>query len=256
MESSRLPGKALMDIAGVTCVQRAVDRVLQVRTLTEFDLGRVVVAIPDTTENDVLESKLQERYGDLPWFDVFRGKADDVLDRYYQCALRHDADTVVRITADCPIIDPQVIEDAIAFHFRGGYDYTTNRPSYPDGMDVEVMTMAALTRCWEETRKIYQLACPPTLAALEIHMRSWLQQWREHVTTWLREIGAPDSSDGRVGEFNRGDMILDAEFPWLKVSVDTEEDRQRVEDIINTYGEEVGMDIIADVAEDYREQSI
>jgi spore coat polysaccharide biosynthesis protein SpsF len=80
----------------------------------------------------------------------FRGSESDVLDRYYRAASRFDAEVVVRVTADCPLLDPTVIDKVIRFFREGDYDYVSNTldPSYPDGLDTEVFRREALERAW------------------------------------------------------------------------------------------------------------
>jgi spore coat polysaccharide biosynthesis protein SpsF (cytidylyltransferase family) len=83
---------------------------------------------------------------------VFCGSSDDVLDRYYQAARLLEPDHVVRITADCPLIDPAIISAVIDEHLAGGWDYTSNTlvPTYPDGEDIEVFSFEALHTAWKE----------------------------------------------------------------------------------------------------------
>lgn len=157
MGSRRLPGKTLADLLGRPMLARVVDRVRQARTV-----DRVVVA----TSNGAADDKIAE----FCWSEkilCFRGSEDDVLDRFYGAATEHDADVVVRITADCPLIDPGVMERVIERFRRGDCDYATNalRYTYPDGLDTEVFSMAALEQAWREARK---------------------QSEREHVTPYLR----------------------------------------------------------------------
>jgi spore coat polysaccharide biosynthesis protein SpsF len=82
----------------------------------------------------------------------FRGSLTDVLDRFYQAALIYGPEHIVRLTGDCPLADPQVIDQVISFHLEGGYDYTSNtvEPTYPDGLDVEVCRFTCLAQAWQE----------------------------------------------------------------------------------------------------------
>ena len=86
--------------------------------------------------------------------DCYRGSLDDVLDRFYQAASFHGANHVVRLTGDCPLIDPGLIGQMIATHLEHGNDYTSNtlQPSYPDGLDVEVFRFTCLAQAWREAR--------------------------------------------------------------------------------------------------------
>ncbi len=136
---------------------RIADRVRQARTI-----DRVVVATSTATQDDpIAELCATER------ICCFRGSESDVLDRFHGAATEHCADIVVRITADCPLIDPGVIERVIERFVRGDCDYASNalRYTYPDGLDTEVFSMAALERAWHEARRPSE---------------------REHVTPYLR----------------------------------------------------------------------
>src|SRR5262249_13502032 len=103
-------------------------------------------------------------------FPVFEGSEDDVLDRYYQAAKVYSSDVVVRITGDCPLVDPELVDHLIARFHNEQVDYAsnTNPPTYPDGLDLEVFTFAALERAWRESTRPHE---------------------REHVTPYLRESG-------------------------------------------------------------------
>jgi len=144
MTSTRLPGKILMQVLGKPLLAYLVERLRRVRLA-----DRVVIA---TTTND----------SDLPVLalceqlqvDCVRGPEHDVLARYDLAARAHGADLVVRITSDCPLLDPAVVDDAIALYQAGGADYVSNalRPGYPLGMAVEVLSAALLARTAAEAR--------------------------------------------------------------------------------------------------------
>lgn len=84
----------------------------------------------------------------------FRGSLDDVLDRFYQAARPFMPDHVVRLTGDCPLADPELIDKVISFHLQGEFDYTSNalEPTYPDGLDVEVFRFSCLEKAWQEAK--------------------------------------------------------------------------------------------------------
>lgn len=152
MSSSRLPGKVLQDIAGQPMLVRVVERAKRAETLDE-------VAIATTTDpaDDPIE-ELCRQHG----YPVFRGSMFDVLDRFYQAARQFQADTVVRLTADCPVIDPQVIDRTVNAFREAGADFGANRlpppwkRTYPIGLDTEVCTFAALERAWKEAKLPYE----------------------------------------------------------------------------------------------------
>lgn len=142
MGASRLPGKMLMDIAGKPAIAHVVGRVQQAK---KVDLA--VVATTTAPADDAIVD-WAKTYG-VP---CFRGSEQDVLDRYYHAAKEHDADVVVRVTGDCPVTDPAVIDRIITEFETGGYDYVSNtiQPTYPDGLDCEVFSFQALEYAWKE----------------------------------------------------------------------------------------------------------
>lgn len=144
MGSTRLPGKMLLPIIdGKGALELMLERV-SAATL----LDRVVVATTTLIEDDPLVH-LCEKLG----VACFRGDSGNVLDRYYQCARTVGRDDVlVRLTGDCPLHDPAVIDSVVAFFREGQYDYAANThpPTYPDGLDAEVFSFAALERAWRE----------------------------------------------------------------------------------------------------------
>jgi spore coat polysaccharide biosynthesis protein SpsF len=143
--SARLPNKVLMDVAGQTMFGRVVQRARQAKTLTE-----VVLATSTDPRNEPLVS-LATRLG----VRFFRGSEHDVLNRFVGAAHEFDADVVVRLTADCPLLDGVVIDRMVrAFQGTNGVDYVSNtlECTYPDGLDVEVIGREALMRAHAEAR--------------------------------------------------------------------------------------------------------
>ncbi len=139
--STRLPGKVLMPILGEPMLVRQIERVRRCRRIDQLTIATTV-----DIEDDPIATLCMKL--DLP---CFRGSRDDVLDRFYQAAADYHPQHLVRLTGDCPLADPEIIDACIALHLEGGYDYTSNiqPPSYPDGLDVEVMTFATLQNAWE-----------------------------------------------------------------------------------------------------------
>ena len=147
MGSTRLPGKVLMDILDVPMLAREVTRIGKSKKINYT----VVATTKEPIDNSII--KMCKQFG----FDSFRGHETDVLDRYYQCAHAFDADVVVRLTGDCPLIDPEII-DATIDKFLKCYpstDYASNVfpvRTFPRGLDVEIMKISALeTSWWDET---------------------------------------------------------------------------------------------------------
>jgi glutamate-1-semialdehyde 2,1-aminomutase len=157
MGSSRFPGKTLADLAGRPMLARVVNRVKSAHAV-----DRVVVATSTAPQDDRIAEFCREEQ-----IACFRGSEDDVLDRFYGAAREQGADVVVRITADCPMIDPAVIDQVIDRFQRGDCDYVSNvlRYTYPDGLDTEVFSVGALQQAWREAKKPSE---------------------REHVTPYLR----------------------------------------------------------------------
>jgi len=161
MGSTRLPGKVLADINGAPMLWHVMHRVQSARSI-----DHVAVATSNNSVDDPLvEFCLKNDY------QFFRGSETDVLDRFYQAAKRFKAKVVVRITADCPLIDSLVIDKVVKTYLQGDYDYVTNtlHYTYPDGVDVEVFSFAALQTARQEAK-----------SPLE----------REHVTPYLRNSEA------------------------------------------------------------------
>ncbi len=148
MGSTRLPDKALMDIAGRPMLGRVVDRVSL--ACDAAGINKIVVATTVNPSDDpIVEFCAKEN------IVCFRGDEADVLDRFYHAAKAHSADAVVRITADCPLLDPEVVKKIVARFQVGDCDYVSNtlRYTYPDGLDTEVFSFAALERAWREAKK-------------------------------------------------------------------------------------------------------
>lgn len=148
MGSTRLPGKVLKDLNGATMLQRVVARTRRANSLAD-----VLVATSTDPADDVVVKecdRLSIRY--------FRGSESDVLDRYYRAALSLGAKVFVRITSDCPLIDPSVIDRTVSAFYSSGADYAANilQRTYPRGLDTEVFTLEGLERCWREAKDEYQ----------------------------------------------------------------------------------------------------
>jgi spore coat polysaccharide biosynthesis protein SpsF len=155
MGSSRLPGKVLLDIAGKPMLQHVIERTRRAQTL-----DAVVVATSSDKADDPIADFCTSL--DVP---CFRGSLHDVLDRYYQAAKAHHATILVRITGDCPMIDPDLIDETVRLVSGrvDGHtiDFAANRlpppfeRTFPIGLDVEVCTFAALQRAWQESTETF-----------------------------------------------------------------------------------------------------
>jgi glutamate-1-semialdehyde aminotransferase/spore coat polysaccharide biosynthesis protein SpsF (cytidylyltransferase family) len=145
MGSTRLPGKVLADVGGKPMLWHVVKRLERAK-----ELDRVAVATSTAPEDGPIADFCIEHE-----IDLFRGDKDDVLDRYFRAAEHFKADVVVRITADCPLIDAGVVDKIVAAYRNGEYDYVSNvlRCTYPDGLDAEVFSIDSIKKSWLEASK-------------------------------------------------------------------------------------------------------
>jgi spore coat polysaccharide biosynthesis protein SpsF len=205
MGSSRLPGKALKDIHRRTMLARVVRRVGRSDLLDE-----VVVATTSQSQDDAIIAEC-ERLG-VPYF---RGLETDVLDRYYQAAKAFFADIIVRITSDCPLIDPEIIDIVIRAFLDNRVDYASNTltSTYPRGLDVEVFSFLALEKAWQEASADYE----------RVHVTPYLYQHPE-IFRLLSIASEEDSSCYRLTVDTQEDLDLiriiyeiidkDDDFSW------------------------------------------
>lgn len=185
MESTRLPGKVMMDICGKPVLWHVVSRVSQ-----SACIDKIIVATSTEHYDNVIKD-----FCDTEKIPVFRGSKNDVLDRYYQCALQFKTDVIVRITADCPLHDANVIDRVIHEFNKGGYDYVTNtiEYTYPDGLDVEVFSINVLESAWKNAN---------------------LDSEREHVTPYISNN--PTTKSKNVAAVTK--------YPLYRLTLDTPED--------------------------------
>jgi spore coat polysaccharide biosynthesis protein SpsF len=198
MTSTRLPGKIMADIAGEPLLAHVVRRAQLAR-----GLSMVVVATTDQSTDHVVVTFCRDM--GIP---CFRGSEDDVLDRYYRAAVHFEADVIVRLTADCPLLDPKVIDKVVDEFYSGDYDYVSNtiEPTYPDGLDTEVFGRTALQRAWET-------AC--------------LKSEREHVTPFIWKQPAM---------FNLANVKNDRDLSQMRWTVDEPEDLEFIRSIYHCMG--------------------
>ncbi len=188
MGSTRLPGKVLAPILGKPTLERMVERLRFVR-----GLDGIAIATTDGHDDDVIAG-LAERLGCL----LFRGSRDDVLDRYYQAAIATGADPVIRVTADCPLIDPELTEGVLAAFVAGDFDFMSLTGGFPDGFDTEVISQQALRTAWKEAK---------------------LPSEREHVTPYIWK--SPD-------RFRIGSWEFPGDAGHLRLTVDEPADLKLV----------------------------
>jgi spore coat polysaccharide biosynthesis protein SpsF len=198
--STRLPAKVLADIQGHPMLWHVVERTRAAGTLDE-----VVVATTTQPGDDVIVAFCREQ-----GVECFRGSENDVLDRYYRAALLHDAQAVVRITSDCPLIDPTIVDKTVTAFLKERPDYASNSVdrTYPRGLDTEVMTFDALELAWREARQVYE---------------------RVHVTPYLYEI---------PGKFRVLSVTGDKDYSACRWTVDTPQDLEFVRAVYARMGSE------------------
>ena len=195
MGSSRLPGKVLMKSDnGIPLLYHVIN---QLRHCSK--VKNLVIATTTNQEDDEIE-----KFADNNSVNVFRGSEKDVLDRYFQCAKKYSFSTIVRITSDCPLIDPQIVDKVIERFFSGNYDYATNTliRTFPIGTDAEVFSFSALETAWKNAQ---------------------LPSEREHVTSHLRN----------KGNFKTINVENDTNISNLRLTVDRIEDFELIKEILN-----------------------
>ena len=160
MGSTRFPNKVMRHILKVPMIEFLLNRLSLAK-----QIDRIILATSEDPRNQPLVKHVRSL-----GYEVYQGSEDDVLDRYYQAACIDEPEIVVRITGDCPLIDPELVDRAIMTFRESGVDYLSNisPPTYPDGLDVEVFTFIALTQAWQSATHPHE---------------------REHVTPYLRESG-------------------------------------------------------------------
>lgn len=151
MSSSRLPGKVLMPILGKTLLYRMIERLQMIK-----HQAQIVIATSTHQSDDIIETEAAQI--GVP---CYRGSLDNCLDRHYQAGKKYNADIVIKIPSDCPLIDPRIIDEVLTFYFdhEGEYDFVSNLhpATFPDGNDVEIMTMPCLERTQKEASRPLEL---------------------------------------------------------------------------------------------------
>jgi len=202
MSSSRLPGKVLQDIGGEPMLVRVVERARRAKTVRQ-----VVVATTGDPSDDPIQALCEAR-----GYAYYRGSLFDVLDRFYQAARQFQADTIVRLTADCPLIDPLEIDHVVEEFFAQGVDFAANRlpppwkRTYPIGLDTEVCSFPALERAWKEATQAHE---------------------REHVLPYLYT---------EPGRFRTLLVNTSPDYGDLRWTVDTSQDLELVRRIFAHFG--------------------
>ena len=212
MGSTRLPEKVMLNILGKPVLWHVVNRVSKARLI-----DGLIVATTINSEDDIIVEFCKSNN-----ILVFRGSENDVLDRYYQCAKKYNIKDIVRITADCPLHDSNVIDVVIREYLRGNYDYACNtiEYSFPDGFDVEVFSFIALENAWKNAK---------------------LTSEREHVTPYIR----------KNEKFRKKNVFSNKKYPLYRCSLDHPEDYEFIKRIYEGIG--IEMFYIDDVINYLRE---
>ena len=217
MSSSRLPGKVLLDIAGQPMLARVVKRTSRVTSVHQ-----VLVATTRGASDDPVAACCASM-----GISYTRGSLHDVLDRYYQAASQAKADVVVRITSDCPAIDPALIDDCVKALLEGSFDFTCNRlpppftRTYPIGLDTEVCTFEALEKAWNESTETFH---------------------REHVMPYLYEGAKLSAISSQLSEgiskrgFKIAQLHHDPDYGHMRWTVDTPEDLEFMREVYARFG--------------------
>jgi spore coat polysaccharide biosynthesis protein SpsF len=191
--SSRLPGKVLMRLGNKSVLAHVVERC---RAISGIDV--VCCAVPDGPPDDRVAEEARRSGA-----EVFRGSETDVLDRYYRAAAILRLDVILRVTADCPLLDPGVCGDVLSLRRAEGADYACNNlpPSWPHGLDCEAVTFGWLERAAREASQAYE---------------------REHVTPFIRNPAAWRANlrmPGRGAEQHRWTLDNDRDLQFLRALV-------------------------------------
>lgn len=196
MGSSRLPGKVLMKL-NENC--STLDFVLNQLSFSTL-IDKIIIATTNLVQDDIIEQTAKNL-----GIECFRGNSDDVLDRYYNCAKKFQMDNIVRITSDCPLIDPGIVDEVISKYKSGNYDYFTNTliRTYPIGTDVEIFSFEILEKTWQNAT---------------------LPSEREHVTPFIRN---------KKMNFRVGNLENKKKLDHVRWTLDRQEDLDLIREIIS-----------------------
>jgi spore coat polysaccharide biosynthesis protein SpsF len=201
--STRLPGKVLKEINGKSLLQIHLDRLKKCKSVSE-----IIVATTTNSEDQIIFDKAIE------WgVSAFKGSDSDVLDRFYQSVKDKKAEWIVRVTSDCPLIDPVLVDNIIGVVQENNKDYGSNTliENYPDGQDIEVFKFSALEKAWENAKLLSE---------------------REHVTPYIRNNA--DLKGGNL--FSAINYPCDFDFSKIRMTVDEIRDFELIKKLINDLG--------------------
>ncbi len=184
VSSTRLPGKVLKPILGEPMLARQIERIARAERV-----DALTVATSDEASDDEVAA-LCARLG----VECYRGSLHDVLDRFYEAAQRTRPGHVMRLTGDCPLTDPAILDALVELHLAGGFDYSSNveQRTYPDGLDAEIFRRDLLVRAWQEATSQYD---------------------REHVTPFMRGEGSGSPRGILTDRIDRSGLRWTVDFP-------------------------------------------
>ena len=198
MDSTRLPGKVMLPLAGKPLILKMHERV----NLSRY-AGEIVIAITDDESDDQLFKLCKQNN-----LNIFRGHSLDLLDRHYKAAKEYNAELVIKIPSDCPLVDPEIIDKVIQYYIsnRDKFDFVSNLhpPTYPDGNDVEIMSFKVLENAWINAKKDFE---------------------REHTTPYIWEN--PD-------KFRIGNLVWETGFDYSmthRFTIDYKEDYEFIKKV-------------------------
>lgn len=199
MGSTRLACKVMKPLLGKSVLWHVVNRVTRAKSI-----AGVFIATTTDSNDDVIADFCRENH-----INVFRGSEDDVLDRYYRCAKENGIEHIARLTADCPLHDPEVVDFVCKEYMAGNYDYASNTFEYtfPDGLDVEVFSFAALEEAWKNAK---------------------LPSEREHVTPYIK----------KNLHFKHKKVSSLRDYPIYRLTIDCPEDYEFINKIYEGIGKE------------------
>lgn len=211
--STRLPGKVLKQVNGKTLLAIHLQRILKSKRIDGLLVATTVEKADDAIEDAVKQLNLP----------FYRGSLNDVLDRFYQAALPHQPDWVVRLTSDCPLMDPVLIDEIIKKAMELDVDYCSNTltPSFPDGIDIEVFKFSALEKAWKEATLVSD---------------------REHVTPYIHQ----NSDHFKKGLFTSYNYSCPTDYSGVRLTVDEPMDFEVIRRLIEKMGDEMDWKTFAD----------
>ena len=196
MGSTRLPGKVLMSLNNeFTVLQHMINQL----KFSKF-IDSIIIATTDLPDDDIIEEEAKKLN-----LGCFRGKSDDVLDRYYTCAKKFNCKNIIRLTSDCPLIDPEIVDQIISNYKLEQFDYYTNvlNRTFPIGTDVEIFSFEVLEKMWNDAT---------------------LSSEREHVTLFVKN---------QKTNFKIGNLENNENLKHIRITLDQEEDLVLIKKIIS-----------------------